>query len=96
MKNLAYRVKPHHIKNQYLTARLDTCVDVNIMLANVYILVFQDPDWKKLATNTLEIGTYTTDTVKIVGSCVFYLLHPDIKNLHEVIFLVATQEGSVL
>ena len=69
--NLAYRLKPHHTRNMYLTARLDTCADVNIMPASVYRLVFQDPNMKKLAPSSLEIGTYTTDTVKIVGSCIF-------------------------
>ena len=28
--NLAYRLQPHHIGNQYLRARLDTCADVNV------------------------------------------------------------------
>ena len=75
--NLVYRLKPHHTRNQYLRARLDTCTDVNMMPASVYKLVCKDPDLKMLAPSTLEIGTYTTDTVKIVGSCVFYLVHPD-------------------
>ena len=39
---------------------------------------------------------YTTDTVKIVGSCVFYLVHPDTKNLMEVTFYIAMNDGSVL
>ena len=34
--NLPYRLKPHHMRNQYLRARLDTCTEVNIMLP-VYI-----------------------------------------------------------
>ena len=42
--NFAYRLKPHHKRNQYLRARLDTCANVNIMPVNVYKLVFQDPD----------------------------------------------------
>ena len=46
--NLAYRLKPHHTRNLYLRARLDTCVDVNLMPASVYKLVFQDPNMKKL------------------------------------------------
>ena len=94
--NLAYRLKPHHTRNQYLRARLDTCMEVNIMPASVYKLVFNDPDLKKLPPSSLEIGTYTTDTVKIVGSCVFYLVCPDTKKLHEVTFFVATQDSSVL
>ena len=74
--NLAYRLKPHHKRTQYLSARLDTCVDVNIMPVSVYKLVFQDPGCKMFAPNKLEIGTYTIDTVKLVGSCMFYLVHP--------------------
>ena len=58
---------------------MQTCVDVNIMPASVYKLVFKDTDLKKLAPSILENGTYSTDTVKIVGSCVFYLVHPDTK-----------------
>ena len=79
--NLANRLKQHHTGNLYLTARLDTCADLNMMPASVYKLVFHDPNMKKLASSSLEIGTYTTDTVKIVGSCVFYLVHPDTKKL---------------
>ena len=52
---------------------------------------------KKLAPSTLETGTYTLDTMKIVGSCVFYLVHPDTKKLQEVTFFVALHlDGSVL
>ena len=65
--NLTYRLKPHHTKNLYLRARLDTCADVNLMPASVYKLVFQDPNLEKLGPSSLEIGTYTTDTVKIGG-----------------------------
>ena len=72
--NLAYRLKPHHTRNLYLRAKLNTCVDVNLMPASVCKLVFQDPNMKKLAPSSLEIGTYTTDTIKIVGSCIFYLV----------------------
>ena len=68
---------------------MDTCVYVNIMRASVYKLVFNDPELKKLALSDLEIGTYTTNTVKIVGSCLFYLVHLDTKKLQEVTFYVA-------
>ena len=81
--NLAYRLKPHHERNQYLRARLDTCADVNIMPASVYKLVFQDPDCENLAPSKLEIGTYTNDKVKLVASCMFYLVHPGTKCLQE-------------
>ena len=92
--NPAYRLKPHHTRNQHLKARLDTCMDVNIMAASVYSLVFKDPELKKLDPSNMEIGTYTTDTVKIVGSCKFYLVHPDTKTLKEVTFFVARNDGS--
>ena len=94
--NQAYRLKPHYKRNQYLRARLDICANVNIMLLSVYKLVFKDPHCKKLAPSKLEIGTYTTDTVKLVGSCVFYLVHPDTKFQQEVTFYVASNNGSVL
>ena len=66
------------------------------MPASVYKLVFNDPDLKKLAPGTLEIGTYTTDTVKIDGSCLFYLVHLGTKKLQKVTFYVALNDGSVL
>ena len=66
------------------------------MPASVYKLVFCDPDLKKLAPSRLEICTYTTDTVKLVGSLTFYLVHPDTKCLQEVTFYVASNNGSVL
>ena len=79
MTNLAIRLKPHHKRNQYPQARLDTCADVHIMPVSVYKVVFQDSDCKKLAPSKFEIGTYSTDTVKLAGSCVFCLVHPDTK-----------------
>ena len=80
--NLAYRLKQHHTRNLYLRARLDTCTDVNLMQASVYKLVFNDSKMQKLAPSNLQVGTYTTDTVKIVGSCKFYLDHLDTKKTH--------------
>ena len=66
------------------------------MLASVYKLVFNDTDLKMLAPSTLEIGTYTTDTVRIVASCLFYVVHLDTKKLQEVTFYVAQNDGIVL
>ena len=63
------------------------------MPASVYKLVFKDPSMKKLIPNKLQIGTYTNDTVKIVGTCKLYLVHPDTKKLIETIFYVATNDG---
>ena len=80
----------------YLRARLDTCADVNLMPASMYQLIFKDPQMKKLTPSNLQIGTYTTDAVQIVGSCMFHLVHPDTKKLLETTFYVARNDGSVL
>ena len=71
----------HHNRNMYLQARLDTCANVNIMLVSVYCFVFKDPEMKKLAPCKLQISTYMVDTVKILGSCTFYVVCPDSKKL---------------
>ena len=94
--NLAYRLQPHHHRNMYLRVRLDTCADINLMPASVYQLIFKDPQMKKLTSSNLQVGTYTTDSVKIVGSCKFHLVHPDTKKLLETTFYVAMNNGSVL
>ena len=93
--NLAYQLKSHQKRNLYLRARLGTCADVNIMPASIYKLMFKDPEMK-LAPDELEIGTYTTDTVRIVGSCRFYLVHMDNKKLVDVTFFVDINDGSGL
>ena len=94
--NLAYRLKSHNTRNLYLRARLDTCADVIIMPASMYRLAFKDSEMKKLAPGSLEIGTYSIDSVKIVGSSVFYLVHPDTKKVMDVTFFVAVNDGSML
>ena len=63
------------------------CVDVNIMPGSVYHLVFKDPEMKKLAPCKLQISTYTADTIKIIGSCTFYVVHPDSKRLIQITFM---------
>ena len=81
----------------YLRARLDTCADVNLMPASVYQLVFKDLKMQKLTPSNLQVGTYATeDSVKIVGSCKFHLVHQDTKKLLETTFYVAMNDGSVL
>ena len=94
--NLAYRLKPHHHRNLYLRVRLDTCADVNLMPASVYQPVFNDPNMKKIIPSKLQVGTYMTDTMKIVGSCTFCLVHPDTKRLLETTFYMAMNDRSVL
>ena len=66
------------------------------MPTSVYSLVFKDPELMKLAPSNMEIGTYTTDTVKIVCSCKFYFIHSGTKKLHEMTFFVARNDGCVV
>ena len=76
---------------------MDTCANVNIMTVSIYKLVFQDPDCTKLAPSSkLEIGTYTTNNIKVVGFCILYVVHPDTQCLQEVTFHVTSHEGSVV
>ena len=96
MANLAYHLQEHHTRNQYLWARLDTCADVNLMPMAVYCLMFKDPQLKKLTPSNMEIETYTTEVMKIIGTCHFYLVHPESKQLSKVMFFVAKENGSVL
>ena len=96
MANLAYRLKEHHTRNQYLRARLDTCTNVNLMPMAVYCLMFKDPQLKKLTPSNMEIETYTSEIVKIIGTCHFYLVHPESKHLLKVTFFIAKENGSVL
>ena len=94
--NLACHLKLHHTRNMYLWAWLDTCADVNIMPASIYQLVFKDPEMKKIKPCKMHISTYTADTVKIIGSCIFDVVHLDMKKLVPVTFYVANNDGSVL
>ena len=94
--NPAYRLKQHENRNLYLRSRLDTCTHVNIIPASVYKLVFRDPNLEKLVPSKLQIGTYTNDTVKVVGTFKHYLVHPDTKKLIETTFCVANNDGSML
>ena len=96
MANLAYHLQEHYKRNQYLWARLDTCADVNLMPMAIYCLMFKDPGLRKLTPSNMEIEMYTNDVVKIIGTCNFYLVHPESKQLIKVLFFVAKENGSVL
>ena len=94
--NLAYHLKLHHTRNMYLWAWLDTCADMNIMLASAYWLVFKDPEMRKIKPCKMQISTYTADIVKIIGSCTFGIVHLDTKKLVPVTFYVANNDRSIL
>ena len=62
----------------------------------VYCLMFKDPQLKKLTPSNMEIETYPSEIVKIIGTCHFYLVHPESKHLLKVTFFIAKENGSVL
>ena len=62
----------------------------------VYCLMFKDHQLKKLTPSNMEIKTYTTEAVKIIGMCHFYLVRQESKQLQKVMFFVAKENGSVL
>ena len=75
---------------------MDTGAEINLMPVSVYRLIYHDQDLKKPTPSKLKIGTYTTDTIKIIGTTTISLLHPDSKKLVEMTFYIASNEGSVL
>ena len=48
------------------------------------------------ASNKVAVKTYTTEKIKIVGSCDLFVIKPDTKYLQEVTFQVTSHEGSVI
>ena len=58
--------------------------------------MFKDPEMRKIKPCKMQISTYTADTVKIIGSCTFGIVHLDTKKLVPVTFYVANNDGSIL
>ena len=94
--NITYQLKQQHTRNQYLKARIDTGAEVSLMPVSVYRLIYHDHDLKKLAPCRLKIGTYTMDTIKIIGTTIIYLILPDSEKLTEMTFYIASNKGSIL
>ena len=94
--NIAYKLKPHHTRNKYLWVWIDTGTEVNLMPVSIYKLIYQDNDLQKLSLCNLRIGTYTADTINIIGTTVIYLTHPDSKQPTKTTFHIAFSKGSVL
>ena len=51
---------------------------------------------KKIKPCTMQISTYTTDTVKIIESCIFDVVHADTMKLVPVTFYVDNNDGSMI
>ena len=95
--NIEYKLKPHRRRTKFLRTKIDTCSNVNLMPISVYKLLYKDQDYTKLEPSTkAAVKTYTTDKIKIVGSCKMFLVHPDTRLLHKVTFQATSHEGSVI
>ena len=95
--NIEYKLKPHRRRTKFLRAKIDTCSNVNLIPISVYKLMYKDPECTKLeSSNKVAVKTYTTEKIKIVGSCKMFVVHPDTKMLQEVTFYVTSHEGSVI
>ena len=82
--NLEFKVKPHKRKTKFLQARVDTCADVNLMPVSIYKKLFKDEDCTQIIPNNLQLGTYTSKKVKVIGSYNLYIIHPDTRCLEEI------------
>ena len=80
--NLAYSLKPNNTRNQYLRARLDTWLDVNIMPASVYKLDLKIQIWRSLLLVPSTLAHIPQRLWRIAGSCVFYMIHLYTKKWH--------------
>ena len=95
--NIEYKLKPHRRRTKFLRTKIDTCSNVNLISISVYKLIYKDKDCTKLEPSTkTAVKTYTTEKIKIIGSCKMFVVHPDTKLLHEVTFQVTSHKGSAI
>ena len=95
--NIEYKLKPHRRRTKFLRAKIDTCSNVNLIPISVYKLMYKDPECTKLEpSNKVAVKTYTTEKIRIVGSCKMFVVHPVTKMLQEVTFHVTSHKGSVI
>ena len=62
----------------------------------MYKLNYYDPDCNKFAPSSKEIGTYTTDEIKIIGSYELLVVHPDTNCLMEITLHITSHKGNVV
>ena len=95
--NIEYKLKPHRRRTKFPRTKIGTCSNVTLIPISVYKLMYKDKDCTKLEpSNKAAVKTYTTEKIKIVGSCKMFVVHPDTKLLQEVTFQVTSYEGSVI
>ena len=96
LTNLEYKLEPQRRRTKFLRARIDTCLNVNVMPVSLYHLIYYDPDCAKLAPSKKNgIHTYTTEKIPVIGSCELFVIHPNTNCFQEVTFQVVNTEGSV-
>ena len=89
--NIEYKLKPHRRRTKFLRAKIDTCSNVNLLPISVYKLMYKDPECTKLEpSKKVAVKTYTTEKIKVVGSCKMFVVHPKTKMLQEVTFHVTS------
>ena len=97
VNTIEYKLKPHRRRTKFLRVKIDTCSNVILIPISVYKLIYKYEGSTKLEpSNKAAVKTYTTEKIKIVGSCKMFIVHPDTKLLHEVTFQVTSHEGSVI
>ena len=70
VSNIEYKLKPHRRRTKFLRVRIDSFSSINVMPVSVYHLIYNDPDCTKLASsNKYGFFTYTTEKIKVIGSC---------------------------
>ena len=95
--NIEYKLKPHRRRTKFLRTKIDTCSNVNPIPISVYKLIYKDKDCTTLEPSTkTAVKTYTTEKIKIVGSCKIFVAHLDTGLLHEVAFQVTSHEGRII
>ena len=64
------------------------------MPVSVNKLIYKDPDCARLAPSNKDgILTYSTEKIKIMGSCELLIVHPATKCFKEVTFKIVSHEG---
>ena len=95
--NIEYKLKPHRRRTKFLRAKIDTCLNVNLIPISVYKMIYKDQVCTKLEpSNKAAVKMYTTEKIKIVGFCKMFVVHPDTQLLQEVTFQVTSNESSVI
>ena len=73
---LHYKVKPHGKKTKLLRPKIDTCSNTNVKPANIYKILYNDPECIKLQPSEKKgIKTYTKQKIPVIGSCELFVLH---------------------